>query len=166
MTDTPIIYPNLGMSYGNWTGAGYSAGGESPSFVPYLPQQAEFAVLDTFDEASKRHDLDYDFAQQTLLNDLIAGRPRVDALADYYAAMSAADRDFATSASAVTADHAWGEGIRGVGITVMTVKADMQDAIWERLQVDQGYRASIGEIGGEIGVRKSGSESNFNLSSA
>lgn len=34
-TITPITTININLQYGFWTGAGYSAGGESPSFIAY-----------------------------------------------------------------------------------------------------------------------------------
>ncbi|MFN3077130.1 MAG: hypothetical protein ABT940_09670 [Alphaproteobacteria bacterium] len=143
MSDTPYIYPNFDMRYAIWTGGGYSAQGDSPSFVPFTEQQRNVDGIDAFDRVSKKHDIDYDEAQTKLLSDLIAGRPRVDALIDYYTAISQADRTFVDKASHVTADHAWGEGIRGIGITVVATKALLQDSIIERLKYDEGYRNQV-----------------------
>ena len=137
MTYIPYDHPNINILYGEWTGSGYSAGVQSPSFVPLTDAQENVDGSDAFDDVSALHDIAENNAQQALLTAFNANPTQdqaTQALVTYYQALAQGDQNFITQASNVTATTIWGQAVQQAGIAVMQVKMDAENAIIARLQ--------------------------------
>jgi hypothetical protein len=132
----PVLNPNLDMRYGIWTGPGYSAGVPSKAFVPLTKAEMDRDGYDDFDRfVSKPHDIAYNDAQWDFIVAITnKTKSKVEALIDYYNAISAADRKFIADAEIYHADTTWGETARIDGITAFGTKIKIQDAEVLRLQ--------------------------------
>jgi hypothetical protein len=133
---SPITSPNSKFRYGIWSGAGYSAGVSSPSFIPYSDEQKLVDPHDAFDGVSKIHDIDYEKAQTIFLANLSNGVPGSLAFHTYFRALAAADRKFVQDASAVTAITPWGETLRIAGIQAMTMLNENYTALADKILGD------------------------------
>ncbi len=142
MTRGPILTPNLGIDYGDWTGGGYSADVQSPSFVPLTQAQKNIPGYDLFDAVSRLHDIDYDTAQQNLLADLsnvnVSGH---QAMINYLSALETADQNFVLRQVGATASNAWGTEVQALGTVALGFKGAVEAADVQRLQTDASYAA-------------------------
>jgi hypothetical protein len=115
----PILSLNLRFRYGYWTGSGYSAGVDSPSFVPFTIAQQAVPGYDAFDQVSKNHDINDANAQNALISDLASGVDRRTALITYYKAIAQLDGTFVAGAQSATANVDWGNDLKTIGIAVL-----------------------------------------------
>jgi hypothetical protein len=134
------------VRYGNWTGRGYSALTLSPAFIALTLQQKAVPGSDAFDAVSRLHDIAYDNAQESLLLNLASGSSGSSVMLQYLTQIRQADLNFAAAASDVTAANTWGATVQEIGITVMSAKADWEEAAIERIQQDPAYAASLNDL--------------------
>jgi hypothetical protein len=122
------------LQYGNWTGPEYSANSKSPSFVPFSTQQTSVPGIDPFDKASAQHDIDGDNAQADFLSNLANGMSGSQAMVTFLQANQAADLKFASAAAGAGVDYAFGLTMEGIGVGVMTLKAQAEGDLIAQIQ--------------------------------
>ncbi|MEI9903618.1 MAG: hypothetical protein WDN06_06265 [Asticcacaulis sp.] len=121
------LFPNpLEAKSGNWAGADFSAGKNSPSFVPYTVADKAVMATSGFDQVSKTHDLAYEAAQVQLISDLVGNVSPVAAVTKYLTTLEAADSDFARDAPDAQVNDAHEERVRDLGVVGMGLKADSE----------------------------------------
>ena len=135
-----VFFDPTEVKSGNWTGAGWSAGGASPSFVPFTLKDINVDANSPFDAVSKTHDIAYGDAQGQLLNDLVNGIPVKQAVIAYMASLKSADGVFYTDASgAAVANGTNGypdpheEWVQALGVPSMDLKGALEASIIARL---------------------------------
>ncbi len=83
------------QQFGNWAGAGWSAGRALGPTEFLTPEDKQVPSLGIFDSIAKQHDINYDNAARTLataLGNSPSPSERVEAVRQYFVSLAAADR--------------------------------------------------------------------------
>jgi YD repeat-containing protein len=140
---TTYLTANSKLRFGTWSGAGFSAGRESPPFDPILAADLNVSGVDAFDQQlSRPHDIAYDQAQQTLASQWdVQPSSRANLLVNYFSALESADTTFLGRAPTTPSDYLWGEMIRAISLVAFAVHIAEAESIKARLGSDAQYAA-------------------------
>jgi hypothetical protein len=104
----PILTPNFHNRYGYWQGPNYSAGGASPSWLPYTIAQRNVGAIDLTDQNAKNHDLRDSDVQLQFVHDLASGTDLRIALQNFFYSTSTSDGQFVSdSNSNISQAYGW-----------------------------------------------------------